>query len=437
MGSKSRIERFLPKETSDFYYLCKANLKIAYVSYKLSRYRKNHPKQNNDKMRIVFIVQRTEVFNSVRTIFSAAGEDPRCEVFLLPLPQCTNRHFELLWDTYSKAVDFCKELNGGTVLETYNFKTKEYFDLEKLNPDYIFLNVPYTEQYPEVYRLEKLARLAKVCYVPYGYSILNEKKYEFICYGNYSSDFLAHVSYLFCDGGISYKYCKKNTILLEKIEEKHIYSFGYPRFDRKHIFSKHEKTTVLWLPRWTTQIQAEKWCNLGSSFFEYKNTFLDYFCMKQDVSLIIRPHPLAFDNYIQSGLMSEADVESFRIKIRTTRNIELDEKSSYEYSCEKADILIADFSSLIIEFFVTGKPIIYLGSQNDFSAELSYVTDTFFYASNWSQLKKCLEELCDGKDVFRMQREVAVKKFKLQHKNVGENIKEQLVKDWFQEIMHG
>lgn len=430
MGLKNKVESFLTKSISGFYHLCRGNLKVAYVSYSSNKYRKKNPKSKNDKMRIVFIVQRTEVFNSVRSIFDAAVEDPRCEVFLLPIPRCANRRFELLWDTYPAIVDFCKELNAGTIIETYDFERKEYFDLNKINPDYIFLNVPYTEQYPEIYRIKELSHVSKVCFVPYGATTSNEKKYEFLAFGGYTPDFLGYLSYLFCDGESSYNYCKKKAFLSQIITGNNIYSLGYPRFDMRWDSYEHDNKTVLWLPRWTTKEQAEKWCNLGSTFFDYYTIFIDYFNKKIDKNLIVRPHPLAFENYIQTGLMSEEDVKKYKKTISMTSNIYLDEKSSYEAAFNRADILIADNTSLIIEYFLTGKPIIYTGSRSDFSTSISSVIDSFYYAKNWNQLSKILEELFSGNDTLRTKREEAVFNFRSFHKDAGKSIKKQLLDDW-------
>ena len=167
----------MPRELYNLCCGCYNNFRVARGQYLTERNRivRTH---DNEKMRIVFIVQRTEVFNSVRSVFEAAVANDECEVYLLPLPRYSNEYNGLFWDTYASVVEFCYQLYGGKVIDTYDFKTETYYDLTELMPDYIFLNVPYTSEYPDVYSIEKLAFISKVCYVPYGYAMTNEKKYS-------------------------------------------------------------------------------------------------------------------------------------------------------------------------------------------------------------------------------------------------------------------
>ena len=191
------IERIMPRKLFNLCRVCYNNLRVAREQYLTERKRIVRA-YHNEKMRIVFIVQRTEVFNSVRSIFEAAVANEECEVYLLPLPRCAIEHKELLWDTYASVVDFCYQLYGGNVIDTYDFETEKYYDLTEIMPDYIFLNVPYTVEYPDVYSLEKLALVAKVCHVPYGYVMSNEKKYSELYAGAYDVDLMKHISFFFC-----------------------------------------------------------------------------------------------------------------------------------------------------------------------------------------------------------------------------------------------
>lgn len=56
--------------------------------------------------------------------------------------------------------------------------------------------------------------------------------------------------------------------------------------------------TFLWIPRWTTPADD----NEKSTFLMYKDFLLNYFSNNAELSLIIRPHPLMFDNYIKKDI---------------------------------------------------------------------------------------------------------------------------------------
>lgn len=416
------IERVMPKALYNLCCACYNNVRVARMQYLTERNRIVR-ENRNDKMRIMFIIQRTEVFNSVRTVFEAAVVNDECEVFLLPLPRCANEGKELYWDTYASVVEFCHQLHGGTVIDTYNFETKVYYDLTELMPDYIFLNVPYTNQYPDVYSLEKLALIGKVCYVPYGYTISNKKKYSDLYAGLFYVDFMKYISFLFADGDSSYLYCKKNRMWLsELLFGKRLYNIGYPRFDNIEVHEVRPMgNTILWLPRWTVAKQIDDG-NLASHFLDYNDSLLEYVDSQDYYRLVIRPHPLMFENFIKYGLMSEQDVLAYKEIIKNHGKISMDEKPSYDDAFNTADVLVADCSSIIIEFFLHGKPIIYCGKREELSSQIAYVTKTFYYVNGWEQLKKVLDDLKDGIDPLKKDRQIAVEQFRAGNQNAGEAI---------------
>lgn len=424
------MKRTMPSGLYDFCCACYNNLRVARGQY-LTVKKRIVRTQDKGKMRIVFIVQRTEVFNSVRTVFEAAVADDACEVYLLPLPRYSQECEELAWDTYASVVEFCHQLSGGTVIDTYDFETKTYYHLTELMPDYIFLNVPYTIEYPDVYSMEKLSFISKVCYVPYGYAMPNEKKNPDLYAGPYYVDLMKYISFLFVDGDASYSYCKKNRMWLsEFLFGKRLYNIGYPRFDATDVHEVRPiENTILWLPRWTVANQIDDG-NLGSHFFDYSDRFLAYIGGQEHYHLVVRPHPLMFENYIKYGLMSKQDVLAYKEIMKNNGKFSLDEKPSYDDAFNTADVLVADYSSTIIEFFLRGKPIIYCGKREELSPQIANVTKTFYYVNGWEQLKKVLDDLKDGNDPLKGERRIAVEQFKAGKQNAGKAILNVLRKDY-------
>lgn len=424
------LERIMPQGLFNIGRICYNNIRVARAQYLTERRRivKIH---HNDKMRIVFIVQRTEIFNSVRTVFEAAVDNDECEVYLLPLPRCANEHKEFLWDTYARVVEFCHQLCGGTVIDTYNFETEKYFNLTELLPDYIFLNAPYTSQYPDEYSAEKLTLIAKVCYVPYGYAMPNEKKYSNLYADPFNVDLMKNISFLFSDGDVTYSYCKKNRMwLCELLLGKRLYNIGYPRFDTidSHVVRPIENI-ILWMPRWTASKQIDDG-NLESHFWDYNDSLLEYIDGQNYYHLVIRPHPLMFENYIKYDLMSEQDVLTYKEVMKNNEKFFLDEKSSYDDAFNTADVLVTDYSSTIIEFFLRGKPIIYCGKREELSTRIEYVTKTFYYVNEWEQLKKVLDDLKSGVDPLMEERWIAIEQFREGTQEAGKAILNVLREDY-------
>lgn len=426
---KQTIKERMPKGLYDLCHIIRANMQIAngYHMIKKNRVKKT---QKDEKLRIVFIVQRTEVFNSVRTIFELAVASDRCEVYLLPIPRCDTKQKGLRIDTYATVVEFCRQLHAGVVIDTYNAETEMYFDLAQIMPDYIFLNVPYTDLYPETYSIEKLTSIAKVCYVPYGYALSNSNRYGNLYSLGLSNKLLQNVDFLFADSRSTYTYCRRKMWLRNLLYGNSLFELGFPRFDSIKVDSaRHMTKNILWLPRWTSEKQSNTY-NLPSHFFMYKDLLPQYAEERQDGYLVVRPHPLAFQNYIEKGSMTVQEVQTYKNRIIASPWVRLDEKPSYDEALDQADVLVTDYSSIIIEYVYRGKPVIYCGEKEDLAPEASYLTDTFYYVNSWEQLHKTLNDLYIGIDPQREKRSIAVEKFRKSTKNAAKNILDVLRMDF-------
>jgi CDP-glycerol glycerophosphotransferase (TagB/SpsB family) len=280
--------------------------------------------------------------------------------------------------------------------------------------------------------MDRLVSIAKVCHIPYGYAVCNSNK----SIGNifptvFNKDLLSNINFFFADGDATYNYCKKRMWISELIYGRRLYNIGYPRFDNIPCNNeKNEKYIALWIPRWTDNKQIEKGYG-GSTFFKFKDSIIDYaVCNQENFKLIIRPHPLAFENYIKDGKMTKEEVNRYKEKLGEN-DIILDEKASYVEALCKADVLIADYSSIIIEFFLQGKPIIYCGDKGELSPYIKRVTDTFYYAKDWLEVQSILNQLSDGSDTMMKKRKIAVESFKNKSSNnAGGRILQVLIKDY-------
>jgi CDP-glycerol glycerophosphotransferase (TagB/SpsB family) len=168
-------------------------------------------------------------------------------------------------------------------------------------------------------------------------------------------------------------------------------------------FNSNDKHTILWLPRWTEGkfINGQK----ESHFLKYYKQFIEYANKNPDMNLIIRPHPLMFGNFVDKGIMSQDEVDVFKRTCRESHNIELDESKDYFASFGKAGILVADYTSLIAEYFVTGNPVIYCDDVDGLSTEAHLMDSAFYHADNFEQVKENIEKLCNGVDSLVSLRE--------------------------------
>lgn len=378
------------------------------------RNKNQHKKVVDRELRVAFIVIAGEMWNSIRTVYEECERNARIKTVLIALSKTEKKAYESSTNIY----DY---LLGRGYTPTDAYKDGQLFDLKSWLPDIIFIQFPYQELYPPKYKIKNLSKYAKVCYIPYGFDT-SPDKHLYIEYGN---RFLSYVYAIFNDNTFTKLFCEKlikrnlwytNIRLIEK---------GYPRFDfiETNAYDRKKCKSFLWIPRWS----VDSINNDATSFFAYKDCLIDYFEQNQEINLIIRPHPKMFLEFKNRGLLSESDIKCFKEYINGCGNIFLDENVDYYDTFMMVDAIIADFSSLDIEFFVTGKPLLYCGSYASFFDEMNYITSTFYEVNTKTELIRGIEMLVRGDDYLVDKRKKAIKEFLNDcQKNAGIRIVESL-----------
>lgn len=378
------------------------------------------------KIVIYFLIQRTEVWSSLQTLFEATLKDERVDAYLIAIPKV--KKYEIDYDDKAN-LEFCRAIASDRTFDFMEIQDKLWSDVHVFSPDYVITGVPYSNAYPAGFSMKEIAKHANLCYIPYGYTILKSDMQRTTC----NIDVLSYVDYLFAESPVTFHYCRPIIRVSEFLFGKRLYDVGFPRFDLYKAFQVNRNMkirTILWLPRWTLKSNVSSG-NEPSSFFDLKDDILTYASFHPDIEVIIRPHPLAFDNYICSGEMTEKQVAEYKDRVKSIRNVCLDESPSYFDSLMKADVLIADFSSLLAEFFVTQKPIIYLGNGKNFAKEHIEMFNAFYSSKGWYDVEQLLDKLISGEDPKKEQRFKAVESF-LRNKNfnTGKTILDKLLRDY-------
>lgn len=338
-------------------------------------------------VRIVFILEMPEVWNSCKTVFEAFENMENAEAYILAVPKFPNTKLNPAYEFAS--IQYKNVING------YDEDTEEWFDLFAFGPDYIFYTRPYQREYPDYLRSRVTSRYAKNCYIPYGYEFVTGYHIEV----EYNLNSLPYLYMIFCEGISSKSYCNR----LVGNTSKKIFDMGYPRFDLLNKFSIDRNdgiiTTILWTPRWS----SEKRVNDGTSFFKFIEPLLELF-QRDDFSntnLIIRPHPLMFPTFIKNKIMDLEDVSKLFDRVDQIKNISFDKTSDYLLTAHKADLIISDFSSMLIEFLMMNKPIIYCGKTDSFDATGIKINSVMYHVDKDEGIIKCIERIMkQGDDMY-------------------------------------
>lgn len=386
----------------------------------------------NKAINLVFVCHRPAVWDALKSIFESCLSDENFNLFIIaipkknPLPKLGYSHE--IYETEGAEEFFkdfpCKVING------YNYKTKEWFDLKSLNPDYIFFQQPYNCCLPNQYNSEKVSKYSKILYISYAANILGNGILEDCS----PIDFFKNISMIFTAD----KYYDKliRTYLHTIKANPKVYLTGYPKYDDlekyKNIDSnnwnlsrKDDVKRIVWTPRWCTN---EGNCN----FFEYKDKLLDYAEKNLDIDFIFRPHPQLFSELNTTGELPEKEANEYKDRYEKLPNAKIDKQKEYLSTFYSSDFMITDISSVIADYFLTGKPIIYCHKKdyfNEFSRKLS---EGFYWVHSWQELKNTIEMLKNGNDPLKEKRQEIIKnEFYIPNEKVGFTIKELIKKDFY------
>ena len=367
--------------------------------------------KNGEKIKVVFYCQLPHIWGCMESVYEAATKDANIDAYILAIPNN--------WDKEVKdtdALEFCKE-NNYNVISAYDKATDTFFDLEDFQPDYVFFPRPYDYYLPEQYRSYNVVKYASTCYICYSY----------IAEGGYIIDtcfdtrFTSHCYFIFADNDSTEGYCKANHALACKLGTQKIVKTPFPRFDLmnkwkgcepEHWKLKKEevKKRIIWTPRWATEEELG-----GTNFFTYKDFFFDFAKKHPECDFLFRPHPLAFENFIKTGLMSEEEVREFKETCKKGTNIQLDERKEFLDSFASADILVSDLSGVIEDFLVTGNPLVFCSYETEFNEANEKLVEGFYMPHNAEELEEILETLIRGEDSRKDRRQQLVKEI------LGEN----------------
>lgn len=357
---------------------------------------------------VLFIITMPQVWNSLKSLFEYANNDARFSAHILVQPSVRdgNTDYEIKNSQFYK--DLVSEY-GESVIPAY--ANGEWQNIESLYPDFVFYTRPYTTDYYEKYRPEFTKKYALNCYVPYGTSITK----GFIIDGVYNTEFLRHIRYVFSTDCFSYELMSANYQKPIQCNCLKILNFGYPRFslvgksDKLSHQDEDKSINILWTPRWTSEV--EKW-NKKGNFLNYKNEFVRF--IKNNNSsfhLTIRPHPLMFSNYLDTGVMTQEEIDLF-FKICTEADISFDKNDDFLPSLQAADVLVSDCSSILAEYFFLNRPIIYCDTNKDLTEMGNIIYSSSKVCDSWEKIEKTLLDLSIGIDDKAKDREKNLQLFK-------------------------
>ena len=293
------------------------------------------------KIKVDFLFQWAPGWSNYASVISALEKDGNfiCRLILLPF-----HHSGKMDHDNAQAKDFLTARGISWIWH-------EDYDYQKDKPDLVFIQNPYDFTRPERFSCRTLKEQGvKYAYIPYGLDV-GEGEANLAYQYNMDCHNFAH--WIFVRSAQHKRFYKQYC----QAGNKHVHVTGHPKFDSVSYWVKTDeeaRKVLLWTPHF---IEGE--CKGWSTFNLYCDVML-YIAMTYPVTLIVRPHPL-FIGRLQA--FGGTAIEKFTRLIeyaKVSDNIQLDFDASYDASFSKADALMADAGSFLLEFLPTKKPILYL-----------------------------------------------------------------------------
>ncbi|NLL91881.1 MAG: hypothetical protein GX222_05610 [Ruminococcaceae bacterium] len=403
-------------------------------SHALGSIRRHRAIKQNFKMpfTVVFLCELPAAYNSFKALVEACEKDAQIQTIIVITPNkkySPDGSFTYVYEDFTDIIDY----DSPNVKKAYCEATNTWLDLKSLSTDYFFYQRPYDYYRYEEYHIKVVCNYSKTCCIPY-YGIGLKVGNNII---NLPIDFLSKLDFYFAENDERAEHFR-NRIKKETDDYKgRIITTGSPRLDLSlKSFEKEEYNQlwkkdgkngyrILWAPRWST---SEGNCH----FFDYKSVLLNYAMKHKDIELLLRPHPMMFDNFIFTGEMSETEVKEFKDKYNGTDNVGIDETADYRTALYTADCLVADETSLIAEFFLTGKPIVFCKKITHFNALSERLSKGMYIVSNENELISTFNSLVNGEDNLKEKRQsIAEKEFPSRYRNAVNLIKNILKDDFY------
>ena len=352
--------------------------------------RRRRKAPHDGPIRVGFIAQMPEVWDKQMSLFSFMLEDPRFDPCVIYLNHYDFVKKEISPDKNDK--QFYEALYGPENVR--DFFTEPSFSLDDF--DYLFYDRPYNNYFPECLQTTQAMKHARLCMINYG---ADDWEMPF-----FYPSFAMGIRLWF--GSNTHEY-KIHRDLFGHSRHHRVFDIGYPAYEYYHALETVPgRNRILWTPRWSYNEQVGGYRIGGSHFFEYVNQLIA-FAESHDVTLVIRPHPLMFENLIHEKMMTEDDLRKLKERCAEA-GVRFDPNRIVADTFRETDILISDYSSILGLFLASGKPIIYCPSGIPLNDECLLQVNSMYHAESWEQVESALLRLLDGDDPMKEKREAVI-----------------------------
>jgi tetratricopeptide (TPR) repeat protein/SAM-dependent methyltransferase len=367
------------------------------------------PVPSDRKKRVVFLVQHGPSWPCTDSVWRAFAADPEWEATIVALPY-THPFYNRAQDDTNAIFDFLQKEN----IPHVSWKD---FALEPGCADVLFLQNPYDVTRPAGWKARDLLKVApRLAYIPYGIEIGGGEKnarHQF----DQATQQLAWAVFARSERHreMFAKHCSAGA--------DHVVVTGHPKMDLVRNLAAHRdeelhaltqgRRTIVWNPQFDVRLNGTTFGNGYSTFLRWRDFLVTEFARRQDLALIIRPHPLFFGTLEDRGIFTRGQIDRWLADCAAAGNVFVDRRPSYLPAFEIADAMISDASSFLLEFAGTGRPLLYLHNPHGpaLNEDGVFVREYCATAETESEIRRFLDDVAAGRDSRQACRLAAYSEF--------------------------
>ena len=141
-----------------------------------------------------------------------------------------------------------------------------------------------------------------------------------------------------------------------------------------------------------------------------------------------------FDNFINTGVMTRNEVTEYKRQCELRENFSLDSEKEYHATFWNSSVLICDYTSMLIEYYVTGKPIIYPTYDESivYTDLMNAMLEGCYIVHDENELREIFGNLVRGIDPLAKKRKAVIENVLAgnENNNASENVKRILLEGY-------
>ena len=382
----------------------KSDIENNYVDYRalfdkpLSAITSSALRRCEEKIKVDFYFQWAPNWTNFESVLQAMQNNAHfdCQVVVMP-------HLALGHTGHDCAAQ--RELLAGKNIDFVDYQD---YSLTERRPHVVFLQNPYDEARLSRFTSEYLQQHGvNIAYIPYGLDMgdgdMNRVyQYNMPCHNLARWVFVRSARHKAEYG----HYCEAGY--------QHVYLTGHPKFDRyverygSHATrnSNGKRKTLLWTPHFVTPGNEKMW----STFNYHTQAMLDILA-RNDVDMIIRPHPL-FKQFLNVDLQAgngDKTQQNFQRLVDFSENnphVSWDFSADYSHAFAQSDAIMTNPGSFLLEYLPSHKPILYLTHPNclGINSSAAFIYDAYDIATDAAGIMQFVDNVIHDRDPCREKR---------------------------------